>query len=195
MSNSHRGRSLLACLAGAVLLALPIGRAGHALAAAEPSPPQQQTISDLRNVGTAMFQWYKEVQAPKQTAAGHAAAEKAAHAAHAAHAANGAKTAKGDHHSGGVDLAQIPVISHDELAQLLVPKYIASVPEKDGWGNAYEFRLNTRDPDAHRIMAIRSPGADGKFSGTTYRIAAFPKSQEGEDLVWTDGYFTRWPQQ
>ena len=181
MSNLKPRRRFSLALAAVLLIVSSIAAARRARGAEE-LPPQQRTIHDLRNVGTAMFQWYQEERAPKQTAAGRAAARKDKKSTPAAAPA-----------PTTVDLTQIPQISHDDLVRLLVPKYIAAIPEKDGWGNPYEFRLNTQDPDARRIMAVRSPGADGTFSGTTYHIGAFPAAEQGQDLVWTDGYFTRWP--
>jgi hypothetical protein len=148
------------------------------LAAAAPPPAPhedaatRQTKTDLRTVGTAMWNWYKDQMAAKP---------KADHV-------------KAEEESKSVDFAAVPVISRGELAKVLVPKYIAAIPEKDGWGHPYEFRLSTRDLNATRIMAARSPGKDGKFSGTVYEIAAFPPADQDQDIVWIDGYFARWPQ-
>jgi|SRR5580693_9495873 hypothetical protein len=161
--------ALLATLLGAA--ALPAGgmAADAAAKAGGAANPQKETITGVRTVGVAMYEWYKKEQAPKRTT-------------HPKEAA-----------SESVDLSVIPVISREELAKLLVPRYIAAIPETDGWGHPYEFRLNTQDPDAERVMAVRSAGADGVFSGTTYAIGAFPAAQADQDLVWADGYFIRWP--
>jgi hypothetical protein len=169
LQKSLRARNYLLTLAAVAVIALLSGGLARDAQAAHQVAQEQQTISDLRAVGVAMFHWYKEVQAPRRTM----------------HPKEG--------HAKTVDLAEIPEISHDELAKLLVPKYIAAVPEKDAWGHPYEFRLNTKEPDAARVMAVRSAGADGAFSGTTYTIGSFPPAQTDQDLVWVDGYFTRWP--
>lgn len=169
---------LLACLA-----ALPVG--ADTPAPPQGSPEQQKTITDIRSVGTAMFYWYRDQRKA------HPVQEKARHA-EAAHAANAANAAKAEPKS--VDLAAIPVISREDLAKLLVPRYLQEIPAKDGWGNPYEFHLNTADLDAQSIMGLRSAGKDGRFSGDSYDIGAFPQADEGQDIAWVDGYFARWPQ-
>lgn len=138
------------------------------------SPPmdaaQKRTVQDIRNVGTAMFQWYQDQMRsrPKRP---------------------GAKEKNGD----SVSFAAVPEISPGDLAKLLVPKYLQEVPATDGWGHPYEYRLQTQDLDAEHIMALRSAGRDGRFSGDSYGIGGFPKDRYDEDIAWIDGYFVRWP--
>jgi hypothetical protein len=162
---------------------VPAGFAALALvwaaAAPAPKPPtgtpaHVQSVNDLRAVGTAMFTWYKDELAPKRSQSAHDSAEEASK--------NGSQT-----------LADIPVISREDLAKVLVPKYIASLPQKDAWGRPYEFRLNTQDPNAIHVMAVRTAGKDGAFSGTEYKVGELPKGDENQDVVWEDGYFVRWP--
>jgi hypothetical protein len=158
----------------ALLLALPLAGPAWGASAAQGSPQQIQTINDIRNVGTAMFLWYKDQMEPKRSPEAHGSAEQAAEAK-------------------SQTLADIPVISNDELAKLLVPKYIGAIPAADGWGKPYEFRLNTQDPNAPRIMALRSAGQDGQYAGDTYEIGDFPGQDQTQDIAWIDGYFVRWP--
>lgn len=47
---------------------------------------------------------------------------------------------------------------------------------------------------AQQVMRIRSPGRDGRFSANDYTVSPFEPTNFDEDIVWTDGYFTRWPQ-
>ena len=135
----------------------------------------QKTIKDIRAVGTAMWVWYKDEVAPKRSGEAHKKAEEAAK-------------------SESADLAAVPVISREELTRLLVPRYIAAIPEKDGWGHPYEFHLVTNDPNAVNVMGLRSAGRDGRFSGDVYRIGAFSPNDFDEDIPWMDGYFVRWPE-
>jgi hypothetical protein len=130
------------------------------------SGAQRRTVADIRNVGTAMFSWVTD-----QVGAA-AAGQKA------------------------VDLAKFPpVSSFAALKELLVPKYIQALPERDGWGNPFEYRLRLKDPTAGvYVMSVRSPGRDGKFSGLTYAVEAFPRADYDRDIVWADGYFVQWPQ-
>jgi hypothetical protein len=136
---------------------------------------QKTTVGDIRNVGTAMWHWYKDEVASKRTPQAHEQAVKESAAKE-------------------VDFQRVPVISREDLAAILVPKYIAAIPEADGWGHPYELRLNTKDPNAIVVMAVRSAGKDGQFSGSHYSIDRFEPSEFDQDIAWMDGYFARWPQ-
>ena len=161
---------------------LTLALASPLLLAAAPSAPSaddtpnvKKAVTDLRNVGTATWAWYKAEVEPRRSAEAKKAAEKLA------------KEGK------PVDLDNIPVISTAELRKILVPKYIQSIPEQDPWGHPYEYRLNTSDPNAPQVMALRTAGRDGEFSSTSSDIGGFPVSRAGEDIAWMDGYFIRWP--
>jgi Type II secretion system (T2SS), protein G len=162
-----------------VLLMAPATPAGAAGTARPPSgsPETKRAIGDIRNAGKAMFSWYTDQQ---RSAKGKEQGE--GHATHAGEAA------------ARVDLGAIPVISYDDLATLLVPRYIQSLPRNDPWGHPYEYRLNTQNLAATQIMAVRSAGADGKFSGDSYEVGAFSPADRDHDLVWSDGYFVAWPE-
>jgi hypothetical protein len=126
---------------------------------------QRRTVADMRNIGTAMFSWLTD-----QIGAGAAGQNRI------------------------TEVAKFPNIPRSKLEQLLVPAYIASLPEKDGWGNPYEIRLNLADKLSQNVMLIRSPGKNGFYSGESYSISSFPRGSYDEDLVWADGYFIRWPE-
>lgn len=158
----------LACLSVATLAA-----AANSPAPPKGSPEQIRTITDMRNVGTAMWQWYKSEVAPHRSEQTHKEA-----VAHSTQPQN---------------IQDIPVISRADLAKILVPKYIAAIPEKDGWGHPYELHLTT-DPNAVTVFGLRSGGADGKFSTNVYEIGGFPQDDAKQDVVWVDGYFVRWPE-
>jgi hypothetical protein len=161
------------CLGAAItLFVLPAANA-QSNAAPIDIEPQRQTIRDIRSVGTAMFAWYKDEMAPKRSEEAHKKAEVEPKSA---------------------DVSAVPVISREELTKILAPKYIASVPEKDGWGHPYEFHLNTTDPNAAQVMGLRSAGRDGKFSADVYVIGSFTPQDVDQDILWMDGYFVRWPQ-
>lgn len=131
---------------------------------------QKRTIADLRNVGTAMFSWLTDQVGA--AAAGQSQTPEPASA----------------------NLSDYPAISREELAKILVPMYIQEIPELDGWGHPYEYHLNTANPLGERVMAIRSPGRDGQFSGDTYKIGPFGAERFDDDLVWVDGFFVQWPE-
>ena len=165
------------CLGAVTLLALaPLPAADAQPAAPADLQLQRQTIVDIRNVGTAMFAWYKDEIVPKI----------------APKASGEGKKAPAE--PGSADINAVPVISREELAKILVPKYIQSIPEKDGWGNPYEFHLNTTDPDALNVMGLRSAGKDGRFSGDVYVVGSFEPQDADQDIPWMDGFFVRWPE-
>lgn len=148
-------------------------------AAASPAPPkgspeQVKTITDMRAVGSAMYQWYKTEVAPHRSEQTHKEA-----VAHSTQPQN---------------MQDIPVISRADLAKILVPKYIKAIPEKDGWGHPYELHLNAASPNAVTVFGLRSGGGDGKFSTDVYEIGSFPQGDAQQDVVWVDGYFVRWPE-
>ena len=131
---------------------------------------QKRTVADIRNVGTAMFSWLTDQVGAAAAGQSETPAPKE------------------------VALSDYPEISHEELAGILVPQYILEVPATDGWGNEYEFHLNTENPLAAQVMSIRGPGREGAFSTDTYTVTSFDPTSFDEDIVWADGFFVRWPQ-
>ncbi|HEY3571650.1 MAG TPA: hypothetical protein VGP73_27230 [Thermoanaerobaculia bacterium] len=129
---------------------------------------QKRTTEDIYRLGHAMFSWLTDQVSAE--AAGQSQSDKKM-----------------------VDLDDYHLISHKELTKILVPQYIQAVPEKDGWGHPYEFHLHVMNPVASRVMCIRSPGRDGRFSTRNYEVGGFPLNKFDEDIVWADGYFVRWP--
>lgn len=130
---------------------------------------QKQTLADISTIGTAMFSWLTD---------------------HVGAAAAGQSQVPTP---ATVDLADYREISHINLERLLVPRYIQKIPEVDGWGHPYEFYLNASSP-AKGITSIRSAGRDGVFAGSSYVIGYFDPESFDEDIVWSDGFFVRWPQ-
>lgn len=124
---------------------------------------QKRTMVTERNTGTAMMAWLTDVSA--------------------AAAAGQAST---------VDLSEYQAITFTELEALLVTRYIQDLTPLDGWKNPFEYHLNG-DAVALRAVAIRSGGRDGRFQGTVYPVTSFQITDYDQDIVWTDGYFVRWP--
>jgi hypothetical protein len=132
---------------------------------------QKQTIADIRNIGTAMFSWLTD--------------QVGASAAGQSQVQPGSKVA---------GLARYSLISNERLTKILIPKYLKEIPTADGWGHPYEFYLNDKNVLAPQVMSIRSAGRDGKFSTSAYNVGSFPPNNFDEDIVWSDGFFVRWPQ-
>jgi prepilin-type N-terminal cleavage/methylation domain-containing protein len=129
---------------------------------------QKRTVADMRNTGTAMFSWLTDQ-------VGAAAAGQSATQINLASGYGGSKPAS-------------------TVASVLVPQYLQSVPEKDGWKKDYEYYLNTADVLAKTVMAVRAGGRDGSFSTSNYTVVGFDPTDYDQDIVWSDGFFVRWPQ-
>lgn len=92
------------------------------------------------------------------------------------------------------DWSACPWISTEQLRELLVPRFLPELPEKDGWGHELEFCVNQGDPSPRRLaVGVRSPGSDGQFEGSTYHSGPFPPDATDRDIVWMDGYYIRGP--
>jgi len=126
---------------------------------------QKRAMSDQRLVGSAMMAWLTD---------------------HAAAAAAGAS-------STAVEMASYTSVTVDELRDALITQYIQDVPVRDAWKAPYDFYLDTTAAKV-QIMAIRSSAADLGFQADTYTSGSFDPTDYDQDIVWTDGFFVRWPQ-
>jgi hypothetical protein len=145
---------------------------------------QKRTVADLRNAGTALFSWLTDqVDDPTSETEADASA--------------GCGPVNPDKKEAAklVDLVNIPEISWEELRKILVPQYLVELPRNDAWGNPFEYRLNVANVLCPQVIAIRSAGADGRFdTNGMYEVGSFEPDEMSEDLVWSDGFFVRWPQ-
>ncbi len=133
---------------------------------------QKRTVADIRNVGTAMFAWLTD-----QVGA----------------ASAGQSQTPLEMRLEAIAMGNYSVITIDNLREKLVPVYLTSVPDLDGWSHPYEYRLNS-DVLGKQVLGIRSPGRDGTWQGDSYTISSFDPTDYDQDLVWVDGFFVRWPQ-
>jgi prepilin-type N-terminal cleavage/methylation domain-containing protein len=128
---------------------------------------QKRTVADMRNTGTAMFSWLTDQ-------VGAAAAGQA---------------------GSSVDLGSYGgTVAIATMTSILTPQYLQAMPVLDGWKHAYEYYLNTGNPLAKNVMAIRSAGRDGAFIAASYTVTSFEPTNYDQDIVWADGFFVRWPQ-
>jgi general secretion pathway protein G len=140
---------------------------------------QKATVADIRNLGTAWMSWVTD-----QSSA----------------AAAGQSNEPFDWDFG-------TPLEHSDLAALLEATtanpnfyYLQELPQDDGWGQAYGYMgsfapagpYDTMLQGVH-VVAIRSAGRDGSFSGTTYTPGFFIGTDYDQDIVWSDGYFVRAP--
>ncbi len=128
---------------------------------------QKRTVADMRNSGTAMFSWLTD-----QVGA----------------AAAGATATEVDLGAYGGPLTSTVV------GTFLVPQYLQSVPDKDGWKNTYSYYMNTANVLAQTVLAVRSKGRDNATTADKYTVAGFDPTDYDQDIVWADGFFVRWPQ-
>ncbi|HEX7183350.1 MAG TPA: prepilin-type N-terminal cleavage/methylation domain-containing protein [Thermoanaerobaculia bacterium] len=127
---------------------------------------QKRTVADMRNTGTALFSWLTdEVSA---AAAGQT--------------------------DSNVDLGDYQAIDTADLATILVPQYMQDLPTLDGWKNPFEYYLNTENPLAEEVVAVRSLGRDAQEEDSDYTVTSFDPTDYQQDIVWADGAFARWPQ-
>ncbi|MCZ6507319.1 MAG: prepilin-type N-terminal cleavage/methylation domain-containing protein [Acidobacteria bacterium] len=126
---------------------------------------QKRTVGDIRNVGVAWFSWLTDQ-------VGAAAAGQ------------------------GYDFAFGTTLSAAALQSTLFPGstffYIQTVPEFDGWGNNFEYRIGTQLLAA-QVIGIRSPGRDDATSTNTYLLGPFIATDYDQDIVWADGFFVHYP--
>jgi type II secretion system protein G len=127
---------------------------------------QKKTLADERIVGTAMFAWMTDE-------IGAAAAGQA---------------------NTSIDLSKYPPITTGDLRTLLVPVYIETIPILDGWKTPYDYYCNVDDLHARNVLAVSSGGADGTLDGPVYDVEGFDPTDYDQDIIWTDGFFARWPQ-
>jgi prepilin-type N-terminal cleavage/methylation domain-containing protein len=129
---------------------------------------QKRTVADVRNIGTAMFSWLTD-----QVGA----------------AAAGASASDVNLSSYG------SVLTAAQVGSVLVPQYMQDIPGADGWKTPYDYYLNTANPLAPTVMAIRSLGRNKAAEGSgTYSVTSFDPTNYDQDIVWADGFFVRWPQ-
>ncbi len=130
---------------------------------------QKRTVAEIKIVGTGLMSWLTD-----QTGA----------------AAAGASTSS----TSTTDLSDYAAISATGLQTVLAPNYVGLLPLLDGWKNPYDYYLNVADPTNQHVMAIRSRGRDGNASGDTYAFGPYDPTDYAQDILWTDGFFIRWPE-
>ncbi len=127
---------------------------------------QKKTVADQRLVGTAMMAWLTDQSG--------------------AAAAGASQTI--------AFTSDYTAIALGDIRSLLIPVYIQEVPQRDGWQNAYDYRINVGNPGGSRVLGIRSFGRYGTADSDSYVPGGFVPTDYNQDIVWTDGFFLRWPE-
>ncbi len=138
---------------------------------------QKRTMGDMKDTGTAWMSWLTDLYG-------------------AAAAAGATQT---------VTLAS--AYAFDNVVTDLQPQYIQEVKQSDAWNHTYAY---CRPPAITDVVAqggasgqstlgIASRGRDTDFQisgpcGATITAGAFDPTDYDQDLVWSDGFFLRYPQ-
>ena len=128
---------------------------------------QKRSVADERNVGEAWFSWYTDIS--QAAAAGRT-----------------------------FSWSSLTSLSATSLESILAPTstfyYINNVPVQDGWGNNYDYAANASiSTGVLPAMGIRSPGKGNAWDSGNYTFGAFLATKYEQDIVWSDGYFVRYP--
>ena len=131
---------------------------------------QKRVVGDERNIGSAWFSWLTD-----QIGAA---------------AAGSSTTAEYNWAGLTSDVTAGELLS--TLYQSTTMFYIQEVPQKDGWGNDYDYQWSG-NPLTAQVMGIRSGGRGGEMIGDTYTMGPFIATDYNQDIVWADGFFVRYP--
>jgi type II secretion system protein G len=76
-----------------------------------------------------------------------------------------------------------------DISAILEPTYMRAMPKVDGWGHPLEFVTDQpfRGTTGAQTYAIRSPGRNGLFDGSTYTPG--PIEAFDSDIVYSNGGF------
>ena len=85
-------------------------------------------------------------------------------------------------------------VSAATLGNYLSPTYVKTFPQRDGWGNAWNFWLDQdmATATAAQVYAIVSGGKDGTFQGTNPTGGA--TTAFDCDIVYSNGTFIQYPE-
>jgi len=130
---------------------------------------QKRTVGDMRDVGAAWFSWLTD-----QIGAAAAGATNTWDA-------TGLTLMSG----GGDELLSMLYVSSTMF-------YIQEVPNRDGWGNNFEYYYSG-NPLTAQVMAIFSPGRTDGDLAAPYTMGPFLATDYDQDIAWSDGFFVRYP--
>jgi type II secretory pathway pseudopilin PulG len=81
-------------------------------------------------------------------------------------------------------------VTADDMARVLEPKYVLKLPRKDGWGNPFRFTISGDG----QTYVIRSLGSDGR-PDRNLNLASGATKKFTDDIVYSNGSFTRYPEE
>ncbi|HNZ96145.1 MAG TPA: prepilin-type N-terminal cleavage/methylation domain-containing protein [Thermoanaerobaculia bacterium] len=174
LKNRQRGFTLIELLIVVAIIGIIAAILIPNLIDALQKSKQKRTMADMRNLGTAWTSWLTD-----QLSAGAAG--------------SASNTFDWDFNS--------PVLDHSALVSTLRPSttffYMQEIPQFDGWRNEYVFGINDDNLLANRVLGIGSGGRDGGANAfgapTGVVVGPFIATDYDQDIIWSDGYFVRWP--
>ncbi len=174
----HRSRASFGALLLFAWIATALVLAGPMLAETpQDGEPSRAALQQVRVVGTAMMAWLTDEMVETTCPDTDEGTE--------------ADTPR----DGEADWSLCPAISHEQLAEILVPAYLHELPATDPWGGELEFCLAVEDPcAAGNVLGIRSAGRDRQWEGGIYTTGPFPPEEVDRDVLWIDGMFMTWPE-
>jgi prepilin-type N-terminal cleavage/methylation domain-containing protein len=171
LRNRQRGFTLIELLIVVAIIGIIAAILIPNLIDALQKAKQKRTVADMRNVGTSWLSWVTDVVS--------------------AGAAGQQGTFNGDIYED---------ITRDELFSTLYQSstffYTNEVPALDGWKFSYRYGYSGNPLDS-QVIAIGSGGRDGSLADIAaadgVSIGPFVPTKYGEDIIWADGFFVRWP--
>jgi len=168
-TRKHRGFTLIELLVVVAIIGIVAVILIPNLLDALQKAKQKKTVGTIRDVGMAWFSWLTDEVS--SAAAG----------------------------SNQFDISGLVTMQVNDLANLLIPpvgaRYASSVPVKDAWGNPFEYSAAADPGSASLGVAVRSWGRDAQEGPTMnpYPMGPFIVTHYAEDIVWSDGFFVRYP--
>lgn len=151
---------------------------------------QKRTVADERNIGTAWMSWLADQT--QAAAAGQSSTDNWPF---------GISTSAYAHSDLQEDLDGSQTLPNSGGP---APEYLKRVPQRDGWGNEFDFALNEVNLLGRNVMAIRSEAKDGATGNSVSACDDDTATRPGDhgyfdarrydcDIIWKDGFFVQAP--
>jgi prepilin-type N-terminal cleavage/methylation domain-containing protein len=169
LRNRQRGFTLIELLIVVAIIGIIAAILIPNLIDALQKAKQKRTMSDIRNTGTAWMSWLTDQVG---------------------------STAAGGSNTFDITAGGFTNRDYAAMVSTLRPTttffYMQEIPQLDGWKTPIQYYSNS-NLLATRVLAIRSCGKDKSCNAGSYTVGPFIATDYNQDMVWSDGYFVRWP--